>query len=98
MFIHEDKKYKKAGIQKRISMDGGWGWGERAAPIPDPPIQAFLFLNTSVFYTFLSSRINDPKASLWLGLMDVNSLDARFLKVISFEILCLIYQVYTVYS
>ena len=23
-------------------MDGGWGWGERAAPIPDPPIQAFL--------------------------------------------------------
>ena len=62
-------------------MDGGWGWGERAAPIPDPPIQAFFkrffnFLNTSVFYTFLSSRKNDPKASLWLWLMDVISLDA----------------------
>ena len=59
-------------------MDGGWGWGERAAPIPDPPIQAFFtyFLNISVFYTFFSSRINDPKASLWLGLMDVISVDA----------------------
>ena len=27
-------------------------------------------------YTFLSSRINDPKASLWLWLMDVICLDA----------------------
>jgi len=43
MFIHENKKYKKAGISKNEkSMDGGWGCGERAAPIPDPPIQAFL--------------------------------------------------------
>ena len=59
-------------------MDEGWGWGERAAPIPDPSIQAFFtyFLNISVFYTFFSSRINDPKASLWLGLMDVISIDA----------------------
>ena len=36
-------------------MDGGWGWGERAAPIPDPPIQAFFtyFLNISVFKRFI---------------------------------------------
>ena len=80
MFIHEEKKYKKADILKiEKSMDEGWGWGERAAPIPDPLIQAFLFFYTSVFYTFLSSRINDPKASLWLGLMDVISLDANII-------------------
>ena len=46
---------------------------------PDPrssdPSVFYFFLNTSVFYTFLSSRINDPKASLWVGLMDVISLD-----------------------
>jgi hypothetical protein len=56
MFIHEAKKYTKAGINKKEkSMDGGWGWGERAAPIPDPPIQAFFtFLLVPAFlYVFI---------------------------------------------
>ena len=52
--------------------------GRKGRPDPrssDPSV--FYFLNISVFYTFFSSRINDPKASLWLGLMDVISVDAK---------------------
>ena len=41
LFMRTKSIKKQVFKKKEKSMDGGWGWGERAAPIPDPPIQAF---------------------------------------------------------
>ena len=54
-------------------MDGGWGWGERAAPIPDPPIQAFLLFFK--YQRFLHVFILENKRSKSKPMVRANGCD-----------------------